>query len=107
MGNWVAIGKLAGPLGASYSCDRMSGLSRRSFLHASGLAFLALAARRLAALVRPRPADDVPWKVQQVLKRLFGDRQVQDGHVPLDVPTVAADGRAGPAMIESDLPIAT
>jgi len=105
MGNWVAIGKLAGPVGASYSCDRMSGLSRRSFLHASGLAFFALAARRLAALVRPRPADDVPWKVQQVLKQLFGARPIQAGHVQLDVPTVAADGRVVPVMIESDLPM--
>ena len=84
----------------------MSGFSRRSFLHASGLAFLALAVRRLAALARPRPSDDVPWKVQQVLKQLFGDRPVQDGHVQLDVPTVAADGRVVPVMIESDLPMA-
>src|SRR5438034_11043702 len=65
----------------------MSGFSRRWFLHASGLAFLALAVRRLAALGAPRPRDDVPWKVQQVLKQLFGDRPVQDGHVQLDVPT--------------------
>src|SRR3989454_11381255 len=95
MGNWVAIGKLAGGLGASYSSDRMSGFSRRSFLHASGLALLALAVRRLAALGRPRPVDDVPWKVQQVLKRLFGDRQVQDGHVQLDVPTRSEERRVG------------
>jgi sulfur-oxidizing protein SoxY len=108
MGNRVPIGKLAGGLGASYSCDRMSGFSRRSFLHAFGLAFLGLAVRRLAALGRPRPRSvgDVPWKVQQVLKRLFGDRQVQDGHVQLDVPTVAADGRVVPVLIESDLPMA-
>src|SRR5437667_40919 len=85
----------------------MSGFSRRWFLHASGLAFLALAVRRLAALGAPRPRDDVPWKVQQVLKQLFGDRPVQDGHVQLDVPTVAADGRVVPVMIESDLPMAT
>src|SRR5439155_11622065 len=31
---------------------------------------------------------------------------VQDGHVQLDVPTVAADGRVVPVMIESDLPMA-
>jgi len=75
----------------------MSGFSRRIFLHASGLAFLALAVRRLAALGAPRP---------RVLKQLFGDRPVQDGHVQLDVPTVAADGRVVPVMIESDLPMA-
>src|SRR5207237_8936657 len=84
----------------------MSGFSRRIFLHASGLAFLALAVRRLAALGAPRPRDDVPWKVQRVLKQLFGDRPVQDGHVQLDVPTVAADGRVVRVMIDSDLPMA-
>src|SRR5206468_11405455 len=84
----------------------MSGFSRRIFLYASGLAFLALAVRRLAALGAPRPRDDVPWKVQQILKQLFGDRPVQDGHVQLDVPTVAADGRVVPVMIESDLTMA-
>src|SRR5437879_7292407 len=78
----------------------MSGFSRRIFLHASGLAFLALAVRRLAALGAPRPRDDVPWKVQRVLKQLFGDRPVQDGHVQLDVPTVAADGRVVPVRSE-------
>ena len=83
----------------------MPGFSRRFFLHASGLAFLGLAARRLAALRRPRPRADVPWKVQQVLKQLFGDRPVLDGHVQLDVPTVAADGRVVPVMVESDLPM--
>ena len=107
MGNRVPIGKLAGGLGASYSCDRMSGFTRRSFLRASCLAFFALAVRRLAGLEQPRPLDDVPWKVQQVLKQLFGDRPVQAGHVQLDVPTVAADGRVVPVMIESDLPMAT
>src|SRR3989441_13306407 len=100
MGNWVAIGKLAGPVGASYSCDRMSGLSRRSFLHASGLAFFALVARRLAALVRPRPADDVPWKGQQVLQQPFGDRPVQARHVELDVHTVAADARVERELVQ-------
>ena len=94
----------------------MSELTRRSFIRASCLALLALtardwllAARRLAARVRRQgPGHDVPWKVQQVLKQLFGDRPVQEGqgHVQFDVPTVAADGRVVPVMIESDLPMA-
>ena len=83
----------------------MSGFSRRSLLHASGLTFLALAARRLAALGRPLRFDGVPWKVQQVLKQLFGEREIREGHVQLDVPTVAADGRVVPVMVESDLPM--
>lgn len=92
----------------------MPATPRRRFLRSSGLALLALATRdvllgaqRLLGLVRPRLPDDPPWKVQQVLKQLFGDRPVQDGHghVQLDVPTVAADGRVVPVMIESDFPM--
>lgn len=90
----------------------MSEFTRRSFFARSGVAFLALAAhdwwasaRRLLGSTQRRE-DDVPWKVQQVLKQLFGDRPVQEGHVQLDVPTVAADGRVVPVMIESDLPMA-
>jgi len=64
-----------------------------------------LTARRLLALAPLRRRDDVPWKVQQVLHQLFGDRPVQEGHVQLDVPSVAADGRVVPVMIESDLPM--
>src|SRR2546426_7751827 len=82
----------------------MSGFSRRSFLHASGLAFLALAVRRLAALGRPRPVDDVPWKVQQVLRQLFGDRRVPGGPAHTGVPTVGAAARVAAAVIEADPP---
>jgi sulfur-oxidizing protein SoxY len=90
----------------------MSDFSRRSFVRSSGLALLALAVRdtllgvrRLAALLRRASGDDVPWKVRQVLERLFGDRPIRDGHVELDVPAVAADGRVVPIMIESDFPM--
>jgi sulfur-oxidizing protein SoxY len=90
----------------------MSDFSRRSFVRCSGLAVLALAVRdallgvrRLAALPRRASGDDVPWKVRQVLERLFGDRPIRDGHVQLDVPAVAADGRVVPIMIESDFPM--
>jgi sulfur-oxidizing protein SoxY len=81
--------------------------TRRSFLASAGLALWALVLRRPAALAA-RPAEarrDIPWKVQQVLKQLFGDRPIGEGHVQLDVPTVAADGRVVPVMIESDLPM--
>jgi sulfur-oxidizing protein SoxY len=87
----------------------MSDFSRRSFVRWSGLAFVALAVRDalfggrpLAARPRRMSADDVPWKVRQVLERLFGDRPIRDGHVQLDIPAVAADGRVVPIMIESD-----
>jgi sulfur-oxidizing protein SoxY len=90
----------------------MSDFGRRSFVRWSGLALLALAlqdallvVRRLAARPRRASADDVPWKVRQVLECLFGDRPIRDGHVQLDVPAVAADGRVVPVMIESDFPM--
>jgi sulfur-oxidizing protein SoxY len=90
----------------------MSDFSRRSFVRCSGLALLALAVRdallgvrRLAARSRRASDDDVPWKVRQVLERLFGDRPIGDGRVQLDVPAVAADGRVVPIMIESDFPM--
>ncbi len=89
-------------------------LHRRSFLKSSGLALVTLVttdalgfARRLyAAALHRGPFDDVPYKVQKVFQEHFGDRQIQAGHVQLDVPTVAADGRVVPVMIESDLPMA-
>jgi|SRR3990172_3107997 len=86
----------------------MSAFTRRSFVKSSGLAVLALAAKDLhAASWRVgASARDIPWKVQQVLRRLFGDRTVHEGHVQLDVPTVAADGRVVPVLIESDLSMA-
>lgn len=88
----------------------MSAFTRRSFVKSSGLAVLALAAKDLRAaswrVGAEGRARDTPWKVQQVLKRLFGDRTVHEGHVQLDVPTVAADGRVVPVLIESDLPMA-
>jgi sulfur-oxidizing protein SoxY len=82
----------------------MPAFTRRAFLRWSGLTSLLLITRRAFALA-PAPRDDVPWKVQQVLKDLFGDRPVQPGHVQLDVPTVAADGRVVPVLVESDLPM--
>lgn len=83
----------------------MAAFTRRAFLQWSGLTCLFLTTRRLFALAPLRSRAAVPWKVQQVLKQLFGDRPVQEGHVQLDVPTVAADGRVVPVMIESDLPM--
>src|SRR5690349_13199907 len=71
----------------------MPSFTRRAFIEWSGVAWLLAGARRLRAIAPPRPRDDVPWKVQQVLKQLFGDRPV------------AADGRVVPVMIESDLPM--
>jgi sulfur-oxidizing protein SoxY len=46
-------------------------------------------------------------EVARILKTLFGDRPIRRGHVSLDMPTVAEDGRVVPVFIESDLPMST
>jgi sulfur-oxidizing protein SoxY len=51
------------------------------------------------------PDDEMIDAVRLLLKAKFGDRQVQTGHVQLDIPTDAPDGRAVPAIIDIDLPI--
>ena len=44
-------------------------------------------------------------EVARILKRLFGDRPIRRGHLELDMPLVAEDGRVVPVIIESDLPM--
>jgi sulfur-oxidizing protein SoxY len=88
---------------------------RRSFLRASALAVVGVVARGalgrserlLAAAAAGGPEDpEVPnEEVARILKSLFGDRPIQRGHVSLDMPTVAEDGRVVPVIIESDLPM--
>lgn len=51
------------------------------------------------------PDDEMIDAVRQLLKSKFGDRHIQTGHVQLDIPTDAPDGRAVPAIIDIDLPI--
>jgi sulfur-oxidizing protein SoxY len=49
---------------------------------------------------------DVPnEQVAKILKDLFGDRPIRAGHVSLDMPALAEDGRIVPVIIESDLPM--
>ena len=91
--------------------------SRRSFLRTAALATAGLlgsgalgAGERLLAATGPLGADprdpEVPnEEVARILKGLFGDRPIRRGHVSLDMPTVAEDGRVVPVIIESDLPM--
>ena len=53
------------------------------------------------------PGDpEVPnEQVAKILKDLFGDRPIRRGHLSLDMPAVAEDGRIVPVIIESDLPM--
>ena len=91
-------------------------LGRRSFLVTGVLTVLGLLGgsgplRGQAARLMPRsatgPGDpEVPnEQVAKILKDLFGDRPIQTGHISLDMPAVAEDGRIVPVIIESDLPM--
>ena len=68
-------------------------LARAEFAGASGLAF------------GPEDPEVPNEQVARILKELFADRPIRRGHVDLDMPVVAEDGRVVPVIIESDLPM--
>ena len=86
--------------------------SRRNFFRSCVGAAAGLIANRserlLAATGLPAgPEDPEPpnEEVARILKELFGQRPIRRGHVDLDMPLVAEDGRVVPVIIESDLPM--
>ena len=83
---------------------------RRAFFRSlvgSAAGLLVSRTERLVASTGIWPDDpEVPnQEVARILKGLFGDRPIRQGHVALDMPLVAEDGRVVPVMIESDLPM--
>lgn len=84
---------------------------RRAFFRALGLAAagpLVLRSEQLLASTALASVEDpeVPnEEVARILRQLFGNRPIRKGHVSLDMPVVAEDGRVVPVMIESDLPM--
>jgi sulfur-oxidizing protein SoxY len=87
---------------------------RRAFLRSCALAAVGLvtagplrgSGRLLAASwTGPGPDDpEVPnEEVARILKKIAGNRPIRRGHVDLDMPLVAEDGRVVPVIIESDL----
>ncbi len=92
-------------------------IQRRSFLQAVGVLGAALAVegvsgatRHLPAAIRAsRPDPDEPPVpneiVQRILTERFQGRPIQRGHVTLDMPAMAEDGRYVPVILESDLPM--
>lgn len=89
-------------------------LQRRSFLRActatmAGVVASSTLVKQLLAATRygAEPEDpEVPnEEVARILERIAGGRPIRRGHVSLDMPVVAEDGRVVPVMIETDLPM--
>jgi sulfur-oxidizing protein SoxY len=90
-------------------------LPRRSFLQTLALASAGLVglgafgqSGRLLGVGRPVGPDDpeIPnEEVARIYRERFGGRPITRGHVQLDMPAVAEDGRIVPVIIESDLPM--
>lgn len=86
---------------------------RRSFLRAcavtvAGLVTSSTLVGRLDALIHHVGPEDpeVPNdEVARILNRISGGRPIRRGHVSLDMPVVAEDGRVVPVIIETDLPM--
>ena len=92
---------------------RSSGVSRRSVLRTAS--WLGVATVAASAGLRPSPAraqgmpkDLVPEeKVEETLKRLFGNRPIKDaaGVIKLDLPLIAENGAVVQALIEVQSPM--
>jgi len=89
--------------------------SRRTFLRTAALAATGLLGsggldqgeRLLAAVSGAGPDDpEVPNEiVAKILQDISRGRPITRGHLSLDMPTAAEDGRVVPLIIESDLPM--
>jgi sulfur-oxidizing protein SoxY len=82
--------------------------SRRDFLRlgVAGAGTFALLGRPgplFAHALEPDP-EAPNEQIAQLLRSIAGDRPIRRGHVALDMPAVAEDGRVVPVMIETDLP---
>ena len=83
---------------------------RRSFICACAIAAVgtivssSVVNRLVAATPGPEDPDVPNEEVARILQRISGGRPIRRGHVSLDMPLVAEDGRVVPVMIETDLP---
>ncbi len=87
--------------------------SRRTFLRTAALASAGLlgsgaigSGERLLAAVAGPDDPEVPNEiVAKILQDISRGRPITRGHLSLDMPAAAEDGRVVPVIIESDLPM--
>ena len=87
--------------------------SRRLFLRSALLAAAGIAGsssflgtgRLLAAPAGPEDPEVPNEEVARILREISGGKPIRRGHLTLDMPLVAEDGRIVPVIIESDLPM--
>jgi len=87
--------------------------SRRSFLRGALLATAGLIGSgpltgggRVLAQWAGDPDPEAPnEEVARILREISGGKPIRRGHVSLDMPVAAEDGRIVPVIIESDLPM--
>src|SRR5687768_18500116 len=87
--------------------------SRRFFLRSALLAAAGMAGsssllgtgRLLAAYAGPEDPEVPNEEVARILREISGGKPIRRGHLTLDMPIVAEDGRIVPVIIESDLPL--
>ncbi len=87
--------------------------SRRTFLRTAALASAGLlgsgaigSGERLFAAVAGPDDPEVPNEiVAKILQDISRGRPITRGHLSLDMPAAAEDGRVVPVIIESDLPM--
>jgi sulfur-oxidizing protein SoxY len=83
---------------------------RRAFLRSCVAAAAGLIAsgplsraEQLLAAAEPEDPEIPNEEVARILREISGGRTIRRGHVSLDMPVVAEDGRVVPVIIETDL----
>ena len=74
-----------------------NGMSRRQAIQASFVA--------AAILMAPRLAQASPAKVQEELKKLFGDKKLTEGKIRIDAPQIAENGLVVPITVDVESPM--
>jgi sulfur-oxidizing protein SoxY len=77
--------------------DWTNGMSRRQAIQVSFAA--------AAILMAPRLAQASPAKVQEELKKLFGDKKPTEGKIRIDAPQIAENGLVVPITVDVESPM--